>query len=318
MIRVSNLTKSYGERVAIDDLSFHITQGQTVGFLGPNGAGKTTTMKILTGYMAPSFGEVLIDGVDVFKDPVMAKASMGYLPEKPPLYMDMRVQDYLKYVSQLKKIETQNQKKTIDEVLEKTNLIEVKSRFIGHLSKGFKQRVGIAQSLLGNPKVIILDEPTVGLDPKQVAQIRETLKSLKSDHTLVISTHILSEVEAICDRVLIIDQGKIITQKSLEDLDSLQTQSEQVVLGLKDQNQEVVNQILNLSYVKSVSKEQRHLVVDFQENAKSLDQELLKYLVNNSFEVLEFRRQKLDLEDLFIQLTSTESEVPSEVALENV
>ena len=210
MIEVNQLCKDYGQRRAIDHLSFSLKKGDVVGLLGPNGAGKSTTMKIITGFMAPTSGSASVAGFDVFENPIEVKKRIGYLPETPPVYGDMFVREYLEYAAQLKLVEKKDIKRLVDRALEKTNLGSVEKRLIQNLSKGFRQRVGLAQAIVSDPDVLILDEPTVGLDPKQVAEIRDLIKELRGQHTIILSTHILSEVQATCEKVIIIHQGKIV------------------------------------------------------------------------------------------------------------
>ena len=223
MIEVSGLTKKYGSRYAIEDVSFSINAGEVVGLLGPNGAGKSTTMKILTGYMSPTSGTAKICGYDVFSDPLEVKKRIGYLPENPPLYLDMTVQDYLVYAAQLKSVPSKLCISYVQEALQKTQLTEVKNRIIKNLSKGYKQRVGVAQAIVSKPEVLVLDEPTVGLDPKQVTEIRDLINSLKHQHTIIVSTHILSEVEATCSKIVIIHQGKIVAQELIENIQKIKS-----------------------------------------------------------------------------------------------
>ena len=210
MIEVSNLTKKYGDHIAVDHLSFRVEKGQIYGFLGPNGAGKSTTMNIITGYLAATEGTVTIDGKDVQKDPEEAKRAIGYLPELPPLYVDMTVREYLDFVAELKKVPKKERKQQIDEVMEMTQITDMQQRLIRNLSKGYRQRVGLAQAILGYPEVIILDEPTVGLDPKQIIEIRDLIRKLGENHTVILSSHILSEVSAVCDHIMIIAHGKLV------------------------------------------------------------------------------------------------------------
>lgn len=221
MIEVNNLCKNYGERKAIQDINFKISQGDVVGLLGPNGAGKSTTMKIITGFMAPTSGVAKVCGFDVFENPYEVKKRIGYLPEAPPVYLDMTVQDYLNFVSDLKLVDGPKKKGFIEKALQKTQLQDVKSRLIKNLSKGFRQRVGIAQALVSDPDVLVLDEPTVGLDPKQVAEVRELIKELKGQHTIILSTHILPEVQATCNRVIIIHNGQIKAEDSIDNIEKL-------------------------------------------------------------------------------------------------
>ncbi|NJM10349.1 MAG: ABC transporter ATP-binding protein [Bdellovibrionaceae bacterium] len=218
MIEVRNLCKNYGDRPAIRALNFSVKKGEVVGFLGPNGAGKSTTMKIITGYMAPSSGEVKVAGFDVFENPMEVKSRIGYLPETPPVYHDMYVEDYLTFVANLKGVDKSRVKSLVSGALEKTTLHDVRKRLIGNLSKGYKQRVGLAQALVSDPEILVLDEPTVGLDPKQVAEMRQLIRELRGQHTIILSTHILPEVQASCDKVIIINRGSIVAEDSLEGL----------------------------------------------------------------------------------------------------
>ena len=217
MISIRHLTKNYGSNCALDDVSFEIQSGETVGFLGPNGAGKSTTMNILTGYLSADAGVVSISGIDIVSDPLGAKKLIGYLPEQPPLYLDMTVDEYLKFTYELKGC-TLPRKPHLDEICEVVKISDVRKRLIKNLSKGYKQRVGIAQALIGNPEVIIFDEPTVGLDPKQIIEIRNLIRTLGKNHTVILSTHILQEVQAVCDRILIINKGKIVADEKTENI----------------------------------------------------------------------------------------------------
>ena len=217
MIKIEHLVKNYGSNCAVDDISLHIQKGEIVGFLGPNGAGKSTTMNILTGYLSCTEGNVEIAGVNVLDDPLAAKKHIGYLPEQPPLYLDMTVEEYLKFVFELKNCKL-NRKKHLAEICETVKIKDVYKRLIKNLSKGYRQRVGIAQALIGNPEIIIFDEPTVGLDPKQIIEIRNLLRSLGKDHTVILSTHILQEVQAVCDRIVIINKGKIVADEQTENI----------------------------------------------------------------------------------------------------
>ena len=218
MIEVKNLTKIYGQHHAVDDISFTVEDGEVLGFLGPNGAGKTTTMNILTGYLSATSGQAMIDGVDILDDPEGVKKKIGYLPEFPPIYMDMTVGEYLDTVTKLKKVKEIKRKEMIQSVMEVTRIADMKDRLIANLSKGYKQRVGLAQALVGDPKILILDEPTVGLDPKQIIEIRNLIRTLGKEHTVILSTHILQEVQAVCDRIVIINKGKIVADELTENI----------------------------------------------------------------------------------------------------
>ena len=217
MIELSGIVKKYGNLYAVNDISFHIGAGEIVGFLGPNGAGKSTTMNILTGYLSATSGTAKIDGIDILENPIKAKRRIGFLPEQPPLYLDMTVNEYLNFVFDLKHC-TLNRKKHIAEVCEVVKISDVSHRIIGHLSKGYRQRVGIAQALIGNPPVLIFDEPTVGLDPQQIIDIRDLIRSLGKKHTVILSTHILSEVQAVCDRIIVINKGRLVADEKTTDI----------------------------------------------------------------------------------------------------
>ena len=221
MIEVKNLVKRYGDHLAVDDLSFTIEEGKIYGFLGPNGAGKSTTMNMITGYIASTSGDIFIDGHNILEEPEQAKKCIGYLPEQPPVYGDMTVEEYLKFVSELKKIPKERRMSDISEVMELVKITDMSHRLIKNLSKGYRQRVGLAQAILGYPEVIILDEPTVGLDPKQIIEIRDLIKSLKEKHTVILSSHILSEVSAVCDYILIISHGKLVASDTPDNLSQL-------------------------------------------------------------------------------------------------
>ena len=218
MIEITHLTKKYGRHVAVDDLSLTVEKGKIYGFLGPNGAGKSTTMNMITGYLGATSGEIKINGFDILKQPQEAKKSIGYLPELPPLYADMTVKEYMAFVAELKQIPKPERKEAVEKAMEMTGITEMKERMIRNLSKGYKQRVGMAQAILGFPEVIILDEPTVGLDPKQMIEVRELIKKLGEDHTVILSSHILSEISAVCDHIFIISKGKLVASDSTENL----------------------------------------------------------------------------------------------------
>ena len=258
MIDVCDLTKTYGGIEAIQSLNFQIRKGEVVGFLGPNGAGKSTTMKIITGFMAPTSGKAMVCGFDVFENPIEVKKRIGYLPETPPVYGDMTVESYLRYVAELKLVEKQKISKQVDHAIEKTNLGNVKKRMIQNLSKGFRQRVGIAQALVSDPEVLILDEPTVGLDPKQVAEIRDLIQELRGQHTIILSTHILPEVQATCERIIIISKGRIVAQDTLENLTHIKQGVQKVSLkirkssGQSSQAQNILQQIPGILKVQNM------------------------------------------------------------------
>ncbi len=246
MIEIKELVKVYGEKSALEGISFSVNEGEILGFLGPNGAGKTTTMNILTGYLSATSGEVKIGGIDVFEYPDEAKKLIGYLPEQPPLYQDMKVSEYLNFVYEIKKCRL-NRKKHIAEVMQVTKVHDVRDRLISNLSKGYKQRVGIAQALIGNPKVIIFDEPTVGLDPKQIIEIRNLIRNLGKTHTVILSSHILSEIQAVCDRVVIINEGRIIADEKTENITRVAEDSRDYIAKICGPQKEVVNALRTIN-----------------------------------------------------------------------
>lgn len=301
MIEVSHLSKKYGERQAIADLTFSIGKGEVVGFLGPNGAGKSTTMKIITGFMAPSDGVATVCGFDVFENPIEVKKRIGYLPETPPLYTDMLVEDYLKYVTQLKQVAPGKASGLIERALKKTQLLDVRKRLISNLSKGFKQRVGIAQALVSDPEVLVLDEPTVGLDPKQVSEIRDLIRELRGEHTIILSTHILPEVQATCDKVIIIHQGRIVAQESIDKLSQLNEGF--VVLTVRTaKSTDITSGIKAIESVQDVEViGERHYRIKLQ--TEHAVEKIAEEIVKSGAGLLELSPQKANLEDVFLKLT---------------
>ena len=308
MIEVRDLTKSYGEHIAIQNLNFSINKGEVVGFLGPNGAGKSTTMKIVTGYMAPTSGIAKVAGFDVFESPIEVKKRIGYLPETPPVYADMFVKDYLNYVAELKGVAKSKINSAVNRALEKTNLGDVQKRLIGNLSKGFRQRVGIAQALVSDPEVLILDEPTVGLDPKQVAEIRELIKELRGQHTIILSTHILPEVQATCERIIIINKGLIVAQDSLANLSSMKSGGRKIQVRLKRANADVISVLSKVTGVVKVTagNSQQDWHVDAGESDEIIES-VAKAVIEKGYGLLEISSAKADLEDVFLKLTYGES-----------
>lgn len=321
MIRVQNVSKNYGERQAIKDLNFEIKTGEVVGFLGPNGAGKTTTMKMLTGFMTPSSGNIEICGFDVQKNPIEVKQKLGYLPETPPLYFDMTVEKYLNYVADLKKVPKKDKTKNIEEVLESLRLTEVKNRLIQNLSKGFRQRVGIAQALVSNPEILILDEPTVGLDPSQVSEFREILKVLKGSRTIILSTHILQEVQASCERVIIINNGQIVAQNTIEELTSMASRSNansvgasivKVILKVNRPGDEFRKLLARQNFIESVSLMNGLNSKSYEiicENNETNFESIIRLVLDEKVGLQEFKKDSILLEDVFVELTKNKSEV---------
>lgn len=307
MIEVRELSKNYGERAAIRALNFSVNKGEVVGFLGPNGAGKSTTMKIITGYMAPSTGSVKVAGFDVFEDPIEVKRRIGYLPETPPVYQDMFVNDYLHFVARLKGVEKSRVTSLVNGALEKTNLGDVRRRMIGNLSKGFKQRVGLAQALVSDPEILILDEPTVGLDPKQVAEIRQLIRQLKGQHTIVLSTHILPEVQASCEKVIIINGGQIVAEDTLEGLGRRMSGGHAIRLRVR-RNQEVVTRGMTaVQGVRAAANMGNFIEVQTDGDDTTVER-VAAAVVQQGAGLLELSVQALALEDIFLKLTERKQE----------
>lgn len=307
MIEVRQLTKAYGAVRAVDDISFDIEQGEIVGFLGPNGAGKTTTMRILTGFHPATHGTARVAGYDVHKQPLEVKRRVGYLPESVPLYLEMVVSSYLSYVAEVKGIGRGQRKRDVADVMERCGLLHMQSRLIQNLSKGYRQRVGLAQALLGNPPVLILDEPTIGLDPKQIIGIRQMIKDLAENHTVLLSTHILPEVSMICKRVLILHQGRIVAEKSMDDLSKTRTLNLEL-RGAEGTIQETLNKIKGIENV-SVQGNRYSAQLSPDASSRDLSPVVVKALVDAQIEVVQIREQSSTLEDVFIDAISQESEV---------
>ena len=308
MIEISNLVKKYGDHVAVDNLSLTIEPGKIYGLLGPNGAGKSTTMNILTGYIGATSGTVKINGYDILNQPEEAKKCVGYLPERPALYMDMTVAEYLKFVAELKKIEKKKRKEMINDAMEMTGVSDVSERLIKNLSKGYRQRVGFAQAVLGYPQIIILDEPTVGLDPKQIIEIRELIKKLGENHTVILSSHILTEISAVCDHVFIISKGKLVASDATENLINLMSTEQNIDIIAKC-DEAVARQVIeNVSDVKEVKFEQPEeddtvkFVVRAQKGC-DIREGLFKAFCDRNITLLEMHSAVKSLEDVFLELT---------------
>lgn len=308
MIEISNLVKKYSDHVAVDNLSLTIEPGKIYGLLGPNGAGKSTTMNILTGYIGATSGTVKINGYDILNQPEEAKKCVGYLPELPPLYMDMTVAEYLKFVAELKKIEKKKRKEMINDAMEMTGVSDVSERLIKNLSKGYRQRVGFAQAVLGYPQIIILDEPTVGLDPKQIIEIRELIKKLGENHTVILSSHILTEISAVCDHVFIISKGKLVASDATENLINLMSTEQNIDIIAKC-DEAVARQVIeNVSDVKEVKFEQPEeddtvkFVVRAQKGC-DIREGLFKAFCDRNITLLEMHSAVKSLEDVFLELT---------------
>lgn len=314
MIKVEGLTKRYARTVAVDNISFEVPKGRIVGFLGPNGAGKTTTMRVLTCFMPPTSGKVEVDGFDVLKQPLEVKRRIGYLPEAPPLYPEMEIDEYLNFVGLLKGISRSVLKSRIEEVCERCAITDVRSKLIGKLSRGYRQRVGLAQAIIHNPDVLILDEPTAGLDPKQINETRQLIKQLSGEHTIILSTHILPEVEQTCEEVVIISQGKLVATDSVESLTHRLHGSEAVALEIGSHNGELVapevrERLEQVAGVTKVTfKESKHGYLQFEvESAEgqSVRGDLARCVVENGWELQELHAAAISLEEIFLQLTAS-------------
>lgn len=308
MIQVENISKRYGDRMAVDGVSFTVKKSQIYGFLGPNGAGKSTTMNIMTGYIAASSGMVRINGFDILSEPEKAKKCIGYLPEIPPLYTDMTVYEYLMFVAELKKVLKKERASHVEEIIHKTQLEDAAGRLIRNLSKGYKQRVGLAQALIGYPEVLILDEPMVGLDPKQMLEMRDLIRELSGEHTILLSSHILSEVSAVCDHIMIISEGKLTASGSPEELqERMQGRSrmEVVVLGDKEQAEEILQGIGQIAFCEIEPAEETGSIrirLDVADNA-DIRKELSVALSGAGLPILSMNRLERSLEDIFLELT---------------
>ena len=311
MIEVSNLVKKYGDHTAVDHLSFQIEKGKIYGFLGPNGAGKSTTMNMITGYIASTEEKVTIDGHDILDESEAAKKCIGYLPEMPPLYFDMTVLEYMKFAADLKKIPRNQKDKQIKEVMDMVKITDMKDRLIKNLSKGYRQRVGLAQAILGYPEVIILDEPTVGLDPKQIIEIRDLIKSLKQKHTVILSSHILSEVRAVCDYVLIISHGKLVASDTPDNLERLAAGSNSLLMKVKGEKDTIRKDLETIEGVTGVEmsydsdEELWKTKVSIQENV-DIREKVFYAMAKANCPIYEMQVKRVSLEDVFLELTEGE------------
>lgn len=307
MIEVKNLVKKYGSHTAVDHLSFQIEKGHIYGLLGPNGAGKSTTMNIMTGYLGATEGEVRINGHDILKEPEEAKKAVGYLPEIPPLYVDMTVKEYLMFAAELKKVRKQDRKDEVNKVMKLVRIYDVKDRLIKNLSKGYKQRVGLAQAVLGFPETIILDEPTVGLDPKQIIEIRELIRELAKEHTVILSSHILAEVREVCDHIMIISKGKLVASDTPENLEKQMAGREALEIEtrlLPERTEEILSKvagITNVTYPKSEPGITRALIE--AEPGLDVREEIFRAFAREDSALLTMYQQKKTLEDIFLELT---------------
>jgi len=307
MIEVQNLTKHYGDKKAVNGISFKAEDGEILGFLGPNGAGKSTTMNMLTGYISSTSGKALIDGVDILEDPIKAKSKIGYLPELPPLYLDMTVKEYLSFIYDLKKCKLPRNTHLKD-ICNLVKIDHVYNRIIKNLSKGYKQRVGLAQALVGNPNVLILDEPTVGLDPKQIIEIRTLIKKLGRNHTVILSSHILSEVQAVCDKIIVINEGKIVADDTEDNLSKKLSSDHRLTVRIEGEQDKALKLISSIKEVDTVDVGTKHgdEVWEYRIEAKEgsdIRRELFTKCAEGGFIILEMKSSELSLEDIFLRLT---------------
>ncbi len=307
MIEVKNLVKRYGNYLAVDNISFTVEKGEIVGFLGPNGAGKSTTMNVMTGYLSATEGTVTINDYDIFEEPEEAKKLIGYLPEQPPVYMDMTVVEYLHFVAALKSVEKKLRRSQINKIIDETKLTEVKDRLIRHLSKGYRQRVGIAGALVGYPDLIILDEPTVGLDPKQIIEIRDLIRELSVNHTIILSSHILSEVSAVCQRIIIINKGRLIADATPEKLSEDANKNPSLKLSLKcslDKAKEILSKVKAISEINDTEETDGICSAMIHTTEKSdIREEVFHLMADARIPIYEMKLQTLSLEDIFLKLT---------------
>jgi ABC-2 type transport system ATP-binding protein len=307
MISVKNLTKKYGNNKALDDISFEIKKGEIVGFLGPNGAGKSTTMNIVTGYLSYDSGEIEIDGANVLENPKEAKKKIGYLPEIPPLYLDMTPVEYLNFLCELKNVKF-NKKAHVDEICDLVQLGEMKNRLIKKLSKGYRQRVGFAGALIGNPEILILDEPTVGLDPNQIIEIRKLILRLSKDHTVILSSHILQEITAVCERIIIINRGKIIADDTKENLIKTNSDKDVLYVEFEDDAEEIADKIAEMDDVTFCETTAYNKIKIKVKDDKDIRKDIFNLAVKAKNPIIELKSDETTLEDVFARLTGREEE----------
>lgn len=313
MIQVTNLTKTYGSKVAVNNISFTVEKGEVVGFLGRNGAGKTTTMNMITGYISSTGGTVTVDGCDILEQPLEAKRKIGYLPEQPPVYTDLTVNEYLDFAADLKGIAKKNRKQHLDEIKELVKITDVSGRLIGNLSKGYRQRVGMAQALVGNPEILILDEPTVGLDPNQIIEIRKLIKRLGKEHTVILSSHILPEVADVCEKVIIIDRGSIVAQDTISNLSRGTGESSMLsvrIAGGENQVLRAVREIAGVVKAESLGTREPGSIDVIITTNKTTDvrRALFNAAARAGTPILLCRYMDITLEDIFLQFTGSKRE----------
>ena len=313
MIQVKDVTKRYGSFTAIENLSFEINDGEIIGLLGPNGAGKSTTMNIITGFIEATEGIVLIDGDDITKNSKKVKSKIGYMPENIPLYSDLKVKEFVKFMAELRNITKKQIKNEVEDVIKKVGLVEVKNKLIKNLSRGYKQRVSLAGAIVGNPEILILDEPTVGLDPKQIIEIRELIKSLGKDHTVILSSHILPEVSQICERVIIINKGKLVAIDSPTKLEKLTTVNKKIIVTVEDKEDKMLNlqekydDILKIELLKDNEDGTKQYSI-FPNGDIDLRKKIFDILPKENITIFELKKSESNLEDAFIKLINTDLE----------
>ncbi|NLI61605.1 MAG: ATP-binding cassette domain-containing protein [Clostridiales bacterium] len=312
MIKIQNVTKRFGQHVAVDNVNFTVNEGEVVGFLGPNGAGKSTTMNIITGYISATEGTVSVDGYDILDNPEEVKKRIGYLPEFPPLYVDMTVNEYLDFVFEIKKADIKNKKQDMERIMELVKITDVQNRLIKNLSKGYKQRVGLAQALVGKPSVLILDEPTVGLDPKQIIEIRNLIKDLGKQHTIILSSHILPEVSAVCERLIIINKGKIVASDTPDNLSRRLGDSSKMTLRIASSEKQaikVLRDVAGIKYVEAQGIKEPDTIDVWIEAEKDIDvrRPVFNALSRAGYPILQMKSMDLTLEDIFLQVTTQEN-----------
>lgn len=317
MVELKNVTKIYGTRKAVDNISFSVDKGEIVGFLGPNGAGKTTTMKMITGYMPPTSGTIKIAGYDIVEQPIEAKKHIGYLPETPPLYLDMTVEAYLHFVGGIKGVPAKRRREDVERIMNEVGLLEVRKRLIKNLSRGYRQRVGLAQAIIGDPEVLVLDEPTVGLDPKQIKEIRDIIKKLGGKHTIILSTHILPEVSMVCDRVIIINKGKIVAMDKTENLSIALQNVRRYFIKAEGPYDKVVKTVENIDGVINVEAEiEEDMMVKLtveSSNDRDIRKDVFFAFAKEGLPILELRPLGYSLEEVFLELTTEEESYDEDV-----
>lgn len=311
MIELTGVTKKFGNNTVVDDISFTVEKGEIVGFLGPNGAGKTTTMRMITGYMPPFAGKIKVAGVDIEKDPVKAKEKIGYMPENAPLYKEMSVEDYLAFAAEIKGVKKNKRAARIKKAMEETGLTAVSSKIISKLSKGYRQRVGLAQAIINDPEVLVLDEPTVGLDPKQIREIRELIKNMKGERTIILSTHILPEVSMTCDKVIVINRGKVVAKEEVSDIGKSLEKTGGITVEAAAPRQKFIDEIGKIKGVASVTEEKetggntRLFSIDIEEGSSAV-KDIVAKIVKNEWDLIELKKKQYTLEDVFLKLVTKE------------